>query len=261
MFRGNFFGKIVPQCTLEVREKKRWKLWKVSIFLKCPKRSLIASKHVVNLFWGIFSKKKWLVYTGGSRFEKIQKQIEKKTKFQKCPKTYPTVFKHVTRWFFLKSSCPAGSKNGEKWKKNRTFGISKVSKNVHKSVQTSFKLVLRKFSWKKSAQCTQDCRNLEKLQETGKTFTFSKCPKTFLKAIKHVLNMIRGNLFGKIVAQCTLEVREERRWKIWKISIFLKCPKRFLIASKLVLNLFWGIFFEKEWLFYTGGLRFEKIQK
>ena len=61
-----------------------------------PNSVQISSELVLRYFF----EKKWLVHTGGSRLEILQKIIEKKSNFQKCPKTYPTVFKHVTRWFF-----------------------------------------------------------------------------------------------------------------------------------------------------------------
>ena len=56
---------------------------------------------------------------------KNSKINRKNSNFQKCPKTYPTVFKHVTRWFFLKSSCTAGSKNG---KNEKIIGVLKFQK-------------------------------------------------------------------------------------------------------------------------------------
>ena len=58
-------------------------------------------------------------------------------------------------------------------KKSKTIWISKVSKNVTKSVQTRFEVILSKFF----VQCTLEGRNLEKIQNTGKTFNCSKCLK------------------------------------------------------------------------------------
>ena len=113
--------------------------------------SLIASKHVVNLFWGTFFEKKWLVYTGGSRFEKIQIQIEKKTNFQKCPKTYPTVFKHVTRWFFLKSSCLQGRKMEKNEKKIGVLKFQKWTKTFLKVSKQALNLFWGNFLRKKCA--------------------------------------------------------------------------------------------------------------
>ena len=138
----NFFGKIVARCTLEVREKRRWKIWKISNFLKCPKRFLIASKQVLNLFWGIFFEKKWLVHTGGSRLEKIKKKSKKIQIFRNVQKRTQQS-SNMLRGDFLWNHHALQGQKMEKNEKKSDFWNFNVSKNVPKSVQTRFELVLR----------------------------------------------------------------------------------------------------------------------
>ena len=139
-----------------------------------------------------------------------------------------------------------------------------MSKNVLKSFQTSFELVLRYFSEKNIAQCTLEGRNMEKHQKNGKTFIyFSKCPKKFPEKLKQVLIMLRGSFFGKKIWPVTLDGRNLEKFekKIEKNLKFQKCPKTFLKVSKQVLKLFWGDFFGKTCPVHPGESKLGKTPK
>ena len=85
--------------------------------------------------------------------------------------------------------------------------------------------------------------------ETFQKFFFSKfqkCPKSFSKVSKRVLNVFWGKFFEFFFAQCSVEGRVfENFLKNQKILKILKCPKSFPKVSKHVLNMFWGKLFEK----------------
>ena len=75
---------------------------------------------------------------------------------------------------------------------------------------------------------------------------FQKCPKSFPKLSKRVLNVLWGKFFEKFYAQCSMEGRVfENFHKNQKILKIQKCPKSFPKVSKPVLNMFWGKLFEK----------------
>ena len=74
---------------------------------------------------------------------------------------------------------------------------------------------------------------------------FQKCPKSFPKVSKRVLNVFWGKFFEKFYAQCSTEGRFfENFLKNQKILKIQKCPKSFPKVSKPVLNKFWGKLFE-----------------
>ena len=149
--------------------------------------------------------------------------------FSKLPKSFPKVFKQV---FNMLRACFFGKKmtnlpwRVETWnnskKSRKHFEISKVSKNVTKSVQTRFEVILSKFF----GQCTLEGREVEKFQRNVKTSQNSRYPNTFPKVSKQVLNLFWG-FSRKKRAQCTLEGRNlEKLKKNWK-TFFFKITKIF----------------------------------
>ena len=130
---------------------------------------------------------------------------------------------------------PGGSRE-EKMENMEIFNISKVSKTVPNSVQTSSELVLRYFFEKKWLVHTGGSR-LEKIQKkTKKIKTF----RNVQKRNQQSSNMLRGDFFWNHHA---LQGRKmEKNEKKTRLLKFQKCPKTFLKVSKHVLNLFWGNF-------------------
>ena len=93
---------------------------------------------------------------------------------------------------------------------------------------------------------------------------FQKCPKSFPKASKRVLNMFWGEFFGKFFAQCSMDVRVfetfQKNSKNFQNSN-QKRTKPFPQESKSVLNKFWGKFFEKFLPSFPWGVESSKIFK
>ena len=89
-------------------------------------------------------------------------------------------------------------------------------------------------------------------QKKIKNFSkFQKCPKSFPKVSKRVLNMFWGNFFEKkFFAQCSMEGRvfEKFQKKFKKFSKIQKCSKSFPKGFIRDLNMFWGNFFGKNFL-------------
>ena len=86
-----------------------------------------------------------------------------------------------------------------------------------------------------SSKCFQKIKKIPK---------FQKCPKSFPKVSKRVLNDIWGNFFEKFFMPSVA-------WRVESSKCFLKffkiqkTPKIVPKLSKRVLNMFWGNFFEK----------------
>ena len=98
--------KFLPSAHWRLEKRKDRKKWKISIFRRCPKLSLILSEHVLNLFWGNFFRKK--IAIAPCRVEAWKKLLkkEKLRNFQNCPKTFPkTLPENVLIDFFDGKRC------------------------------------------------------------------------------------------------------------------------------------------------------------
>ena len=89
-------------------------------------------------------------------------------------------------------------------------------------------------------------RGLENFQKKQKHSKFHKCPKSFPKVCKRVLNMFWGKFFEKFFLPRVpwrvgfSKISKKNR----KNSKFQKCPKSFPKVSKRVFNKLWGDVFE-----------------
>ncbi len=242
---GCFFRKkFLPSVPWTVESSKIFKkIKKFSKFQKCPKSFPKVSKRVLNMFWGNFSKNFFAQCSMDGRvFENFQKN-QKFSKIQKCPKSFPKVSKRVLNmfWgnFFEKFFCPVGGSSLRKFsKKSKNF--QKSPKIVPKSVQTCFEHVSN-FSKKFFAQCSMEGRVFENFKKIKKFSKIQKCPKSFPKVSKRVLNMFWGVFFeNKTFAQCSMECRVfenfQKNQKIFKIP---KMPK---IVPKSVQTCFEHVF-------------------
>ena len=183
----------------------------------------------------------------GRDLEKNQKK-EKLRNFQICPKGFPkALFEHVLIEFSdgkkLDPMRPGDSKITTEIGKK--FKISKLSKNVPKSVQTSFEIVLGLFFRKKHfAQCTLEGRDLEEIQKIGNYFKFSNdqnCSQNVPNCFEHVWRC----LFPKnSFCQCTLEDRglakTQKKWKkiVQFFKIVHKRPKSVQLWFDFLLSTF-----------------------
>ena len=136
----------------------------------------------------------------------------------------------------------------ENFQKNqRNCKIPKMPKNVPKSIQTCFELVLCRIFRKNFLPSVPWRVESSKIFLKIKKFSkFQKCPKVFPKVSKHVLNMFWGNFFDKnFMPSVPWRVESSKIFKkIKEIAKFQKCPKTFPRVSKRVLNLFWVKLFE-----------------
>ncbi len=101
--------------------------------------------------------------------------------------------------------------------------------------------------------------------EVKKFSKIQKCPKSFPKVSKRVLNMFWGNFFGKKFCPVFHGGSSLRKFskKIKNFSKFQKYPKSFTKVSKRVLNMFSGAFFENKTFAQSSmeGRVFENFQK
>ncbi len=153
----------------------------------------------------------------GRVFENFQKN-QKFFKVPKMPKIVPksvqTCFEYVFGCFFRKQNfCPVfhGGSSLRNFSKNqKLFKNPKMPKIVPKSVQTCFEHVFGCFFSKKKLLPSVPWR-VESSKFFKKIKKFSKilkCPKSFPKVSKRVLNMFSGVFFeNKTFAQCSMEGR------------------------------------------------------
>ena len=198
MFPVKFF----PSAQWRVEKRKDRKKWKISIFRKYPKLSLILSEHVLNLFWGnIFSKKNRQCTLEGRGLEKTLKK-GKTSKFSKLSKNVPK--KHCLRMFWLifstEKALPSAPWRLKKIHRNgKNFKVPKSRKSIPKVSKLArgnfFDFFLPTAPWR--------VETWKKSKKKRKKMIFRKRPKTFLKVSKQVLNLFVCN-FSEKHAQCTL---------------------------------------------------------
>ena len=159
------------------------------------------------------------------------------------PKSIQTCFERVLGQTFRKifaQFSTAGLVLESFQKNQKTFKIPKTPKIVPKRIQTCFRVV---FSKKFYAQCSMEARDFEKFQIFFSKF--QKCPKSFPKVSKSVLNVFWGKFFEKFFCPVFRGGSSFRKFSKKTFSKFQKSPKSFPKESKRVLNMFWGKFFEQ----------------
>ena len=135
-----------------------------------------------------------------------------------------------------------------------------MPKIVPKSIQTCFEHVLGQTFRKIFAQFSMECRVFENFQK----FFFSKiqkCPKSFPKVSKSVLNLFWVKFSENFFAQCSVEGRvfENIQKKIFKFPKMPKSvPKSIQTCFERVL---WQTFRKISAQFSMEGRVFENFQK
>ena len=219
-----------------------------------PKRIQKCFEHVLGQFFRKNFKPSapWRLETS-----KIFKKVKIISKFQKCPKSFPKVFKRGLNKFWRKllekflTSFPWSVESSKHFKKNQKIfkNHTKNAPNRSRRIQKCFEHVFGQIFRKIFAQFSMECRVFETFQKKSKNFQNSnqKRTKPFPKESKSVLNMFWGNFFEKFLSPVLHGGSRLRKFskKSKKISKFQKCPKSFPKVSKRVLNMFWGKFFEK----------------
>ena len=135
-----------------------------------------------------------------------------------------------------------------------------MPKSVPKSFQTCFRVF---FSKKFHAQCSMEGRVIEIFLKNQKILKIQKCPKSFPKVSKHVLNMFWAN-FSKnfcLVFHGGSSLRKFSK-KIKKNFKILKTPKLVPKSIQTCFDCVLGQFFRKIFAqFSKEGRVFEKFSK
>ena len=164
---------------------------------------------------------------------------QKILKIQKCPKSFPKVSKHYLKMFWGKlfeNFLPSFPWNVESLKifKEKFFQNSKMTKSIPKSIQTCFEHVLGKIFRKFYAQCSMEGRVFENFLTNQKILKIQKCPKSFPKVSKPVLNMFWGKLFEKFLPSFPWNVESSTIFK----KIYFQNSKNAQKCSKKYPNVF-----------------------
>ena len=204
------------------------------------------------------------MFHGGSSLRKFSNKIKKFPKFQKCPKSFPKVSKHVLNMFWGKlfgkflPSFPWNVESTKIFKKN-IFKVPKMPKSVPKRNQTCFRVI---FSKKINAQCSMEGRVFENFQIKSKNFQNSKNAQNRSQKYANMFCTCFGANFSKIFCPVFHGRSSLQKFSKKIFSKFQKCPKVFPKVSKRVLNMFWVKFFEKFFCpVFRGGSSFRKFSK
>ena len=248
-FRVIFSKKFYAQCSMEGRVFEKFQIF-FSKFQKCPKSFPKASKRVLNVFWGKFFENFFAQCSVEGRvFENFsEKNIFKIPKMpESVPKSIQTCFEHVLGNIFRKILCPVfhGGSSLRKFSyKSKNSQNSKMPKIVPKSIQTCFENVLGQTFRKNFAQFSMECRVFENFQKKNKKIAkFQKCPKSFPKVSKRVLNLFWVKFFEKLF--CPVFRGGSSLRKFSKKNIF-KIPKMPKSVPKTIQTCLRVIFFEKK---------------
>ena len=128
------------------------------------------------------------------------------------PKSLQKCFEHVLGQTFRKNFFAQCSLEGRvfgNFQKKNIFKIPKMPKSVPKSIQACFRVI---FSKKKIyARCSMEGRFFGNFQK--KFSKLQKCPKSFPKVSKHVLNTFWGKLFENFLPSFPWNVESSKIFK------------------------------------------------
>ena len=101
-----------------------------------------------------------------------------------------------------------------------------------------------KFFEKFYAQCSMEGRVFEIFLKNQNFLKIQKCPKSFPKVSKHVLNMFWGKLFDKFLPSFPWNVESSKIFK----KIYFQNSKNAQKCSQKYPNVFYCDFFEKNFM-------------
>ena len=182
VFWGKLFEKFLPSFPWKVESSKIFKK-KIKKKCKIPKMPKIVPKSIQTCFelvlGQIFRKFFCPVFRGGSSFRKFSKKIF--SNFQKCPKVFPKVSKHVLNVFWGKlfekflPSFPWKVESSKIFKKIKKFAkFQKCPKSFPKVSKRVLNLLWVKLFENFFAQCSMEARDFEKLQKKSEKFQNDK---------------------------------------------------------------------------------------
>ena len=175
------------------------------------------------------------------------KKVEKFSKLQISPKSFPKLSKCVLKMFcgnfFENFLSPVFHRGSRLRKFSKKFTKGQTSKNVNNRFQKCPKMFWGDFipnNFMPSAPWNVEFSKIFK--KIKKFSNFQKYPKSFPKKIQTCLERVLGQIFRDILCPVFHGGSSFRKLskKIKKISKFQKCPKSFPKVSKRVLNKFWG---------------------
>ena len=253
MFRKFILRSVRWRLETSKNFKKNPKIFKI------PKMPKIVPKSIQTCFERVLGqtfRKKFAQFSMEGRvFENFQKnqklfKFPKTIKISKMPKIVP---KSIQTYFerllgqILRKLFAQFSTDGrllENFQKNtKKFKIPKTTKIVPKSIQTCFETILgqifSKFFLRSVRWRLETSKNFKKIQKFS---NFQKCPKSFPKVSKRVLNVFWGKLFQKNFAQFSMEGRVfenfQKNQKVFKISKTFKITKMPKIVAKSIQTCF-----------------------
>ncbi len=142
----------------------------------------------------------WEKFSGlkfwGSDLEKIQEKNQKVSKFQKSPKTFPSVKTCLGAIFLKKFFCSVFHGVIESLRKNqKNSKLQKSPKSFPKLSKFVLNMFCGNFFRKKLPRVTRRVGSSKNFKKIKKVSKFKKCPKSFPKVSKRVLNMF-GAIFS-----------------------------------------------------------------
>ena len=186
------------------------------------------------------------------------KKIKKRSKFPKCPKSFPGVQTCLGALFwknFFAQCSMDSSKVFEKIKKIQNCkNAQDRTENCANFFWTCFVAIFQK---KRMPRVPWRVGPSKKLKKNQKILKIPKKRKTFPKVCKHVLNMFWGNFFPQTFAQCSMEGRVFKKFQKSK-----KAQNHSLKCSTVFWTCFGAIFLKT---FFAPcsmeGRAFESFQK
>ena len=225
-FWGKFLEKFLTSFPWSVESSKHFKKNK-KIFKNHTKNAPHRSKRIQKCFEHVLGQffRKIFKPSAPWRLEtsKIFKKIKKISKFQKCPKSFPKVFKRGLNKFWGKffekflPSFPWSVESSKLFKKNQKIfkNHTKNAPNRSKRIQKCFEQVFGQIFRKIFAQFSMECRVFETFQKKLKNFQNSnqKRTKPFPKESKSVLNMFWGKFLEKFLTSFPWSVESSKHFK------------------------------------------------
>ena len=237
-FSGKNFCPVHPGWSKLAKNTKKWKNFETFKILQ--KRS---QKHCLIMCCMIISTEKNSAQCT-LETRKSSTEIEKNSNFQKCPKTFPRLSKHVLMWFFrdFLASAPWRVETSKNFKKMQKLLKIQDTQTRFQKCPNKFWTCFEVFSRKKVPSTSWRVETWKNLRKIEKLF-FSKWPKSFPKVFKLVFNMLRGIFSGKKIGPVHPGGSRSRKIsKKWKKIKFSKPRKTFPKVSKFVLMTFFEFF-------------------
>ena len=192
------------------------------------------------------------------------KKVWKRSKFQKCPKSFPNISNRNLGQIFGKSLGPVFH-GGSILRKLSNFQ-PKTRKIDPKKIQNCFEHVLGQIIREISAQFSMEVRVFQKYQKKPRIFKVPKMPKIGTKSVQTCFEHVSGQIFPKkFFAQCSMEARDfgnfQKNQKFFKITKIAKIvPKR--IQTCFERACFAANFSNKNFCpVFHGGSRVRKFSK